>query len=78
MTSASILQGRLARNLPAALAEHLGGLATDAQRAIQFVRSTPGVGTVLVGMKRSQHVEENAGVAQVPPVPEETLRRLFR
>jgi aryl-alcohol dehydrogenase-like predicted oxidoreductase len=78
MTSASILQGRLARNLPAALAEHLGGLATDAQRAIQFVRSTPGVGTALVGMKRSQHVEENAGVAQVSPVPEETLRRLFR
>ncbi len=78
MTSASILRGRLARNLPAALGDYLGGLETDAQRAIQFVRSTPGVGTALVGMKRVGHVEENARVAQVPPVPEESLRALFR
>ncbi|MBI3456709.1 MAG: aldo/keto reductase [Candidatus Rokubacteria bacterium] len=78
MTSASILQGRLARNLPAALRDSLGGFDTDAQRAIQFVRSTPGVGTALVGMKRVGHVEENARIAQVPPVPEETLQALFR
>ena len=29
-------------------------------------------------MKRVGHVEENARVAQVPPVPEESLRTLFR
>ena len=78
MASASILQGRLARNLPATLGSYLDGLDTDAQRALQFVRSTPGMGTALVGMKRVAHVEENARVARIPPVPPDTLLSLFR
>jgi aryl-alcohol dehydrogenase-like predicted oxidoreductase len=73
MTSASILQGKLARNLPPALAQVLEGLRTDAQRALQFVRSTPGVGTALCGMRTLAHVEENAGLIAVPPVPSEKL-----
>jgi aryl-alcohol dehydrogenase-like predicted oxidoreductase len=73
MTSASILQGKLARNLPPALAQVLEGLRTDAQRALQFVRSTPGVGTALCGMRSLAHVEENAGLVAVPPVPSEKL-----
>jgi aryl-alcohol dehydrogenase-like predicted oxidoreductase len=77
MTSASIYQGQLARNLPPVVAEFLPGLQTDAQRALQFVRSTPGVGTALVGMKRLEHVEENARVAAVPPLAREDFRRLF-
>lgn len=71
MTSASIAQGALARNLPAAFAQLLEGLSTDAQRALQFVRSTPGVGTALCGMQRVAHVEENAALVRVPPA--ETL-----
>jgi aryl-alcohol dehydrogenase-like predicted oxidoreductase len=67
MTSASILQGKLARNLPAALVQVLEGLRTDAQRALQFARSTPGVGTALCGMQSLAHVEENAGLVAVPP-----------
>ncbi len=67
MTSGSILQGKLARQLPDELRARLGaGLATDAQRALQFVRSTPGVGTALVGMKRAAHVDENLALASVP------------
>jgi aryl-alcohol dehydrogenase-like predicted oxidoreductase len=77
MASASVYQGQLARNLPAVVAEFLPGLATDAQRALQFVRSTPGVGTALVGMKTVAHVDENLGVARVPPVPWERFQRLF-
>ncbi len=73
MTSASILQGKLARGLPPALAEVLAGLETDAQRALQFVRSTPGVGTALCGMKSVAHVEENARLVGVPPAPREKL-----
>ena len=38
---------KLARGLPAELGATLPGLATDAQRALQFVRSTPGIGTAL-------------------------------
>lgn len=77
MASAPMYQGRLAQNLPPVVAELLPGLATDAQRAIQFVRSTPGVGTALVGMKTLGHVEENAAVAAAPPVPWEQFQRLF-
>jgi len=77
MASASMMQGQLSRGLPAELATALSGLASDAQRALQFVRSTPGVGTALVGMKTVAHVEENAGVGRTPPVPWEQFQRLF-
>ena len=77
MASASIMQGQLSRGLPPELGTALPGLTTDAQRALQFVRSTPGVGTALVGMKTIAHVEENAGVARTPPVPWEQFQRLF-
>jgi aryl-alcohol dehydrogenase-like predicted oxidoreductase len=77
MASAPIYQGKLAQNLPPVIAEFLPGLATDAQRALQFVRSTPGIGTALVGMKSVGHVDENAGVAAAPPVPWEQFQRLF-
>jgi aryl-alcohol dehydrogenase-like predicted oxidoreductase len=77
MASASMMQGQLSRGLPAELGTALPGLATDAQRALQFVRSTPGIGTALVGMKAIAHVEENAGVAKAPPVPWEQFQRLF-
>jgi aryl-alcohol dehydrogenase-like predicted oxidoreductase len=65
--SASMLRGQLAKNLPAELGQVLGGLSTDAQRALQFVRSTPGVGTALCGMQRVAHVEENAVLVKLPP-----------
>jgi aryl-alcohol dehydrogenase-like predicted oxidoreductase len=77
MASASIYQGQLARNLPPVIAEYLPGLDTDAQRALQFVRSTPGIGTALVGMKTQAHVEENARVAEAPPMGWEQFKRLF-
>ena len=76
MCSASILQSRLSHGLPNVLAE-VFGLDTDAQRAIQFVRSSPGVGSALVGMKQVKHVEENLAVARVPPVSLEQFMQLF-
>jgi aryl-alcohol dehydrogenase-like predicted oxidoreductase len=66
VASASMLQGQLAR-LPADVAAAMPDLKTDAQRAIQFVRSTPGITTALVGMKGRRHVEENLAVARVAP-----------
>ena len=77
MTSASIHQGQLARNLPPVIGQFLPGLDTDAQRALQFVRSTPGVGTALVGMQRPEHVEENAALSRTPPLAWAEFRRLF-
>lgn len=77
MASASIYQGQLTRGLPAVLGQHLPGLASDAQRALQFTRSIPGLGTALVGMKRVAHVEENLGVAKTPPAPWSQFQRFF-
>jgi len=65
--SASVLQGRLTHLSPAQR-ERLAGLDTDAQRALQFVRSTQGIACALVGMKTLAHVEENCAVARAQPL----------
>jgi aryl-alcohol dehydrogenase-like predicted oxidoreductase len=77
MCSASILQAKLTQNLPSFVRDALVGLTTDAQRAIQFVRSTPGVTTALVGMSQRSHVEENLAVAKVPPASVEDFFKMF-
>jgi aryl-alcohol dehydrogenase-like predicted oxidoreductase len=77
VASASILQGKVARGLSAEIREPLGSLATDAQTAIQFVRSTPGITTALVGMSRRAHVDENLQLARVAPALPEDYQRLF-
>jgi len=77
MASASVHQGQLTRNLPPLITEYIPGLTSDAQRALQFVRSTPGVGTALVGMKSPEHVEENTKVGALPPMGWEHFQRLF-
>ncbi len=77
MVSAPLMQGRLASPLMPQLADVLTGLDTDAQRAIQFVRSSPGVTTALVGMKSPEHVEENLALLDVAAVPGETIRGLY-
>jgi aryl-alcohol dehydrogenase-like predicted oxidoreductase len=76
MCSASILQSRLTHGLPDVLAQ-VFHLDTDAQRAIQFVRSSPGVGSALIGMKQVRHVEEDLAVAKVPPATLEQFMQLF-
>jgi len=78
MASGSIMQSRLAHGLPPLVRECLTGFETDAQRALQFARSTPGITTALVGMSKLAHVEENLAVAKAPPAPEEEYRKLFR
>lgn len=77
VSSASILQGRVARGLPETIREPLGSLATDAQTGIQFVRSTPGVTTALVGMSNPAHVEENLQLARIEPAHRDDYARIF-
>jgi aryl-alcohol dehydrogenase-like predicted oxidoreductase len=76
--SASILQGQLAHRLPPIVGEAFPGLASDAQRAVQFVRSTPGIDVALVGMKSVAHVEEIVATAKKPPAPMSAIMKLFR
>ena len=77
MASGSMLQGRVARDLPDAVRQAMGSLSTDAQTAIQFVRSVPGITTALVGMSRVEHVDENLQLVGVEPVGASDLESMF-
>jgi aryl-alcohol dehydrogenase-like predicted oxidoreductase len=75
--SGSLLQSQLVRGIPPDMQRWFPGLKTDAQRAIQFVRSTPGITTALVGMSQREHVDENLFTATVAPLNLEQYRRIF-
>jgi aryl-alcohol dehydrogenase-like predicted oxidoreductase len=77
IASATLSQTQALEHMPKSVAELLPGL-TNAQRAIQFTRSTPGVATALVGMGRREHVLENLGVAHVAPVTHGQYLRLYQ
>ena len=64
VSSATLMQSRLTSGLPAQVRESFPSLTTDAQRALAFVRSLPGVTSALVGMRAAQHVEENVSAAR--------------
>lgn len=76
IASASLWEARLAEDLPAAFGDAMAGLDTDAQRAIHFVRSAPGIAAALVGMRSPAHVAENLGVARVLPMAATAFTRL--
>jgi aryl-alcohol dehydrogenase-like predicted oxidoreductase len=76
IASASLLQGQVTRNLPGFVADALG-LANDAERALQFVRSSPGITTALVGMSKPEHVKANARLVNVPPATVDEFSKLF-
>jgi len=76
IASASLFQGQVARNLPPFVAQALG-LKSDAERALQFVRSSPGITAALVGMSHPEHVQANARLVSVPPATVEEFSKLF-
>ncbi len=78
VASAALSQTRVLAQMPERLVEQLAGLATNAQRAIQFTRSTPGIASALVGMSRRAHVVENLGVARVAPIARDEYVRLYQ
>jgi aryl-alcohol dehydrogenase-like predicted oxidoreductase len=77
VASGTLMQGQLSQ-APDGVSELLPGLSADAQRAIQFTRSTPGITVALVGMGRRQHVLENLQVAQIPPLTRAGYLRLYQ
>jgi aryl-alcohol dehydrogenase-like predicted oxidoreductase len=76
VASAAMLQGKLSRGLPPFVATALG-LQNDAERALQFVRSTPGITTALVGMSRVEHVRANLSLVAVAPASKDEFSKLF-
>jgi predicted aldo/keto reductase-like oxidoreductase len=77
IASAALLQGQLSRGLPPFVTSALG-MKTDSERALQFVRSTPGIATALIGMSRVEHVHANLSLAGVAPASQEQFSKLFQ
>jgi aryl-alcohol dehydrogenase-like predicted oxidoreductase len=77
IASASLLQGQVARNLPAFVGQALG-LEDDAERALQFARSAPGITTALVGMSHPEHARANARLVGIAPATVEEFGKLFK
>lgn len=77
ITSATLKQGTLVGPFMAELAPFFPEADTDAQRAIQFARSSPGVTSALVGMGQPAHVQENLALAAIPPADAATIHALF-
>lgn len=77
MASAAMLQGKLTRGLPEFVSKALG-MNNDAERAMQFVRSTPGIATALIGMSRVEHVRANLSLVAVEPASQDQFSKLFQ
>jgi aryl-alcohol dehydrogenase-like predicted oxidoreductase len=76
IASAALLQGQLTRNLPQSVHD-VFKLPTDAECALQFVRSAPGIASALVGMSSPEHVPANLSLVAVDPVRRDQFLRLF-
>ena len=64
IASASLMQAQLTRDLPPSMRELFPSQRTDAQRALSFVRSLPGITSALVGMRSIPHLKENLASAE--------------
>ena len=73
-TSVPLMQGRLLT--PGAMPEFND--LKPSLRALQFIRSTPGVLAPLVGQKSPEHVSENLEVMKIPPMPENEFLALVK
>jgi aryl-alcohol dehydrogenase-like predicted oxidoreductase len=73
-TSVPLMQAKLLA--PNVLPE-FGGLSRPSHRAIQFVRSTPGVIAPLIGQKSPTHVEENLELTKVLVLSETEFSELI-
>jgi aryl-alcohol dehydrogenase-like predicted oxidoreductase len=76
IASASLLQAKMTKGLPGFIADAFG-LDDDAERAIQFSRSSPGITTALVGMSNVEHVRANLRLVSQPVATQDQFARLF-
>ena len=75
MGSATLYQARLTQDVPEFVGRILG-TKTDAESAIQFSRSAPGLTTALIGMGRKEHVAANLEPALTSPTPPQEWKKL--
>jgi aryl-alcohol dehydrogenase-like predicted oxidoreductase len=73
-TSVPLMQGRLLA--PGAMPAF--NELKPSLRALQFIRSSPGVIAPLVGQKSPEHVSENLEIMKIPPMPEDEFLALVK
>jgi aryl-alcohol dehydrogenase-like predicted oxidoreductase len=73
-TSVPLMQGRLLQ--PGVMPEFSD--LKPSMRALQFIRSSPGVIAPLVGQKSTEHVSENLEVMKIPPYSDEEFLTLVK
>ncbi|AJM92452.1 aldo/keto reductase [Nitrosopumilus piranensis] len=73
-TSVPFMQGRL---LASGAMPEFSDLKPSL-RALQFIRSSPGVLAPLIGQKSSEHVSENLEIMQIPPLGEDEFLNLVK
>jgi len=73
-TSVPLMQGRLLN--PGVMPEF--GDLKPAHRALQFIRSSPGVIAPLLGQKSPEHVSENMQIMKIPPISEGEFLELVK
>lgn len=66
VASAPLMQGRLASGLPDEVRTLFPECRSDAQRALRFASSLPGISAVLAGMRRASHLAENLDAWRAP------------
>jgi aryl-alcohol dehydrogenase-like predicted oxidoreductase len=77
ISSLSLGQGQLISGLPKTLAEIMPETSSDAQRALQFARSTQGINCALVGMKTKAHIQENLSLLNYDKTSQDAWQSLF-
>lgn len=75
--SAPLYGGRLVGRVPGFVREAFPEAPSDATAAIQFVRSTAGISSAVVGMRDPDHVVENLALAKIPRADGALPARLF-
>ncbi|MFN4263787.1 MAG: aldo/keto reductase [Thioalkalivibrionaceae bacterium] len=76
--SHTMLKGNLAGAATDIVAERLADLPNHAQRALQFNRSTPGLGVSLVGLSTPSHLDDVLAVAALPPLERKAYLAMYR
>jgi aryl-alcohol dehydrogenase-like predicted oxidoreductase len=77
MASHTMFKGHLGSQSVDVVAERFADL-NPAQRAMQFNRSTPGLGTSLVGMSTPAHLDDMLAVAKLPPLERKDYLSMYR
>jgi aryl-alcohol dehydrogenase-like predicted oxidoreductase len=78
MASHTLGKGQLAMQAATAVRSALPALVNDAQRALQYNRSTPGLGTSLAGISTPAHLDDLLAVARLPPMLRESYLQLYQ